>query len=166
MISQISVTTCSFPLWLSQPARMQGQLVTCHCSHPGCIVAAWTPCSVPIAMCLSQLMVQIHLGHSYLCLMGTVPHKVPFMMGTSLSRGPANPLTLEEEEKKKQDQISPFKCSRSQSGGNIRKTRTQPFSLGSLSYFGASQFHHCSLCIFLLYITSLMHRHQFRFSRL
>lgn len=84
----------SFPLWLSQPARMQGQMVTCHCGHPGCIVAAWTPCPDPRVMCLSQLMVQIHLGHSYLCLMGTVPHKVPFVTVTSLSAGPANPLVL------------------------------------------------------------------------
>lgn len=37
----------SFSLQLSQPARMQGWMVTCFCGHSGCIVAAWTPCPVP-----------------------------------------------------------------------------------------------------------------------
>lgn len=148
-----------FPLQLSQPARMQGRVVTCHCGHPGCIIAAWTLCPVPGSMSLRQLMVQIHPGISYLHL----------VMEIAPSVEPSNPLVPGGgEEKGRPDiPIQVFQVPiRSKWLQWPQRTRTQPFSLGSHFYFGTSQLYHCSLCIFLLYITALVGRHQFLFNRL
>lgn len=162
MTSQHFSNHVIIPLQFSQPARMQDGMLMCHCGCPGCIVAAWTPYPVPRVMCLSQLMVQIHLGHSYLCLRS--------VMGTAPSVGPANPLVLGGGGKEKAGPDIPIQMFhipvRSKWLQQPQRTKAQPFPLSNHFYFGASQLHHCFLCILLLYITALLHRHQFVFSRL